>query len=186
MSSARLFVLGVLARRGPMHGHQIRRSAQIDHLDLWTDVKPGSLYGVLQRMDGEGLVRQLRVEQEGKRPPRTVYEITEDGRHELEVLRARTLRDGKLIPDPVDLALGQVPGMREETARAALTDRRSALAHQLQTMRHLRAEADPYLGAMEKHIFEHTIRRLQLDIDWLDEILSQLPQLTAEPEGHGQ
>ena len=34
MSSVRLFVLGSLARGGPMHGHQIRREAQTDRTEL--------------------------------------------------------------------------------------------------------------------------------------------------------
>jgi DNA-binding PadR family transcriptional regulator len=172
-----LFVLGELARRGAMHGHQIRRAAQIDHLDLWTDVKPGSLYGALQRMDGEGLVRQVRTEQEGRRPPRTIYEITEEGRHELELLRATALREARLIPDPVDLALGHVHGMSEDTARAALEDRQASLAHQLQSMQHVRTEAEPYLSAMEYQIFEHSIRRLRLELEWLGELLDQLSTL---------
>lgn len=182
MSSARLFVLSELARRGPMHGHQIRRAARIDHLDLWSDVKTGSLYGALQRMDAEGLVRQVRIEQEGKRPPRTVYEITERGRDELELLRAAALREARLIPDPIDLALGHLHGMPEDTVRAALEDRRASLSHQLQSMLHVRTEAEPYLSAMEKQIFEHTIRRLRLELEWIGEVLEQLPGLMVATE----
>lgn len=179
-------MLGELARRGPMHGHQIRRAAQIDHLDLWTDVKPGSLYGALQRMDAEGLVRQVRTEQEGRRPPRTVYEITEEGRHELELLRAATLREARLIPDPIDLALGHVHGMSEDTARAALEVRQASLTHQLQSMLHVRTEAEPFLSAMEKQIFEHTIRRLRLEQEWLGEVLEQLSALMADDNHVGR
>ncbi|MDN5855102.1 MAG: PadR family transcriptional regulator [Actinomycetia bacterium] len=181
MSSTRLFVLGELARRGPMHGHQIRRAAQLDHLDVWTDVKPGSLYGALRRMAAEGLVRPLRTEQEGGRPPRTVYEITTEGRHELEIHRAAALRDAGLIPDPIDLALVHVHDMAEETVHAALQDRRDALSHQHQSMLHLRDQATPYLSTMEQAIFDHSLRRLQLEMDWHDELLDQLPKLLTDP-----
>lgn len=186
MSSTRLFVLGELARRGPMHGHQIRRAAQLDHLDVWTDVKPGSLYGALQRMTAEGLVRPVRTEQEGGRPQRTVFEITTEGRHELEIHRAAALRDARLIPDPIDLALVHVQGMAEESVGAALQDRRDALTHQHQSMLHLRDDAAPYLSAMERAIFDHSLRRLQLEIEWHDGLLEQLPKLLTEaaaPEG---
>jgi DNA-binding PadR family transcriptional regulator len=187
MSSTRLFVLGELARRGPMHGHQIRRAAQLDHLDLWTDVKPGSLYGALQRMAAEGLVRPLRTEQQGGRPPRTIYEITTEGRHELEIHRSTALRDTRMLPNPIDLALLHVQDMPEESVGAALRDRRASLSHQHQSMLHLRDEADPYLTAMERVIFDHTLRRLQLELDWHDELLGRLPKLlaadTTEREG---
>jgi DNA-binding PadR family transcriptional regulator len=182
MSSTRLFVLGELARRGPMHGHQIRRAAQLDHLDVWTEVKPGSLYGALQRMAAEGLVRAVRTERHGGRPQRTVYEITTEGRHELEIHRAAALRTARLIPDPIDLALAHVQGMAEESVSAALRDRRDSLAYQHQSMLHLRDEAEPYLSAMERMIFDHSLRRLRLELDWHDELLDQLPKLlAAEP-----
>ena len=51
MSTTRLFILGALSRLGPMHGHQIRREAQISRTESWSNVKPGSLYGALQRME---------------------------------------------------------------------------------------------------------------------------------------
>jgi DNA-binding PadR family transcriptional regulator len=179
MNSTRLFVLGELARHGPTHGHQIRRAAQIDHVDQWTDIKPGSLYGALQRMETEGFVRRVRTEQEGGRPPRTVFEITEAGQHELEIHRTSALREARLSPDPIDLALGHVAGMEEEAVLSAIQDRRASLVNQHRSMCQLREKADPYLSAMEKMIFEHTLRRLRLEIDWHDDLLEQLPMLLA-------
>jgi DNA-binding PadR family transcriptional regulator len=44
MNPTRLFVLGALARRGPMYGHQLRRGARLDRAELWSEVRPGSLY----------------------------------------------------------------------------------------------------------------------------------------------
>jgi len=39
-----------------MYGHQIRRDARMDRADLWSDVRPGSLYGALHRLAAEGLI----------------------------------------------------------------------------------------------------------------------------------
>ena len=44
MSAARLFALGMLARNGPMHGHQIRRQAELERAEFWGKVKVSSLY----------------------------------------------------------------------------------------------------------------------------------------------
>jgi len=181
MSSTRLFVLGELAHRGPMHGHQIRRAAQQDHLDRWTDIKPGSLYGALQRMAAEGLVRAVRTEQHGGRPPRTVFEITAAGRDELEIHRAAALRDARLIPDPIDLALVHVRGMAEESVGAALRGRRDALSAQYQSLLELRDEAEPNLSDLERMIFEHSLRRLRVELEWHEELLNELPKVMAEP-----
>jgi len=73
MNPTRLFVLGALARHGPMYGHQIRRDARIDCTELWSEVKPGSLYAALHRLQAEGLIEPVRTEQQGNLPARTVY-----------------------------------------------------------------------------------------------------------------
>jgi len=177
-----LFVLGELARKGPTHGHQIRRAAQLDHLDVWTDVKPGSLYGGLRRMAAEGLVRPLRTERSGGHPERTVYEITEEGRHELEIHRSKALRDARLRPDPVDLALAHVQDMAEEAVLAAVRDRHGSLIQQQQSLLHLRDQAEPYLTDLERLIFDHSLRRLQTELDWHDQLLSQLPKVLGANE----
>jgi DNA-binding PadR family transcriptional regulator len=182
MSSIRLFILGELARRGPMHGHQIRRAAQLDHVDVWTDVKPGSLYGGLRRLAAEGLVRPVRTERAGAHPERTVYEITDEGRHELEIHRSAALRDARLRPDPVDLALAHVHGMPEEAVLAAVQDRLASLTQQRQSLLHLRDQAEPYLSDLERLIFDHSLRRLQAEVDWHNQVLSELPKALAEPK----
>src|SRR3954463_7472101 len=105
MSSVRLYILGALAELGPMHGHQIRREAQTNRTELWTDIKVGSLYRALGRRAEEGTIEAVRTERAGNMPARTIYAITDMGRQELDVLRDDVLREVRLRPDPVDLAL---------------------------------------------------------------------------------
>jgi DNA-binding PadR family transcriptional regulator len=128
MKSTRLFILGALARHGPMHGHQIRRNAQVDRAELWADVKVGSLYAALHRMAAEGVIEVVRSEQEGNRPARTVYAITPQGRIELAAIRDQALRDARLRPDPVDLALQITHDLEEATIREVLQSRRDVAA----------------------------------------------------------
>jgi DNA-binding PadR family transcriptional regulator len=187
MNSTRLFVLGMLARGGPMHGHQIRRSAQIDRTELWADVKPGSLYGALHRMEAEGVIKALRIEQEGKRPARTIYEITQQGIAELQVHRDEALKHIRLRPDPVDLALAFIDDLSPDELRAMLEERRAALANEHASWLRLRAVADPYLTPMDKMTLRHTLLRLETEIAWHDELLTHLPEILAGREdfAHG-
>ena len=73
-------VLGTLARHGQQHGHQIRRIAEVTNVGEWGGVSVGALYRELRGMEAEGLVAAVRTEQVGRRPARTVYEITGEGR----------------------------------------------------------------------------------------------------------
>src|SRR5215469_16764088 len=87
MNLSRLMILGVLAERGPMHGHQIRRIAELTNTEVWGGITGGALYSELRKLDGDGLIEATREEQVGRRPARTVYQITDEGRLELIVQR---------------------------------------------------------------------------------------------------
>lgn len=180
MNSTRLFVLGMLARGGPMHGHQIRRAAQIDRTELWANVKPGSLYGALHRMEAEGVITALRREQEGNRPARTVYEITDRGHAELKAHRDEALQHSRLRPDPVDLGLQFTGDLSLEDVRAVVQERRDAYAAELAGWRRLRTIADPYLTPMDQMTFRHSLLRLETEVTWHDELLEKLPSIFPE------
>ena len=62
-----------------MHGHQLRQLAELEHLDMWTDISVGALYGAIKRLAAEDLIEEARVEREGAYPERQVWRITEAG-----------------------------------------------------------------------------------------------------------
>jgi DNA-binding PadR family transcriptional regulator len=160
-----------------MYGHQIRRAAQLDRTELWTDIKQGSLYSALHRMAAEGVIREVRTEREGKMPARTVYAITPTGHRELVALRDEALRETQLRPDPVDLALQNVHDMSEDELRTVLQDRRDTIAAELARWRHLRDTAGPHLTPVEAVGFRHTLLRVEAELAWHDEFLEALPKL---------
>ena len=180
MNSTRLFVLGALARGGPMYGHQIRRAAQVDRTELWTDIKQGSLYGALHRMAAEGVIEIVRTEQQGSMPARTVYTITTAGHEELVALRDQALRETKLRPDPVDLALQNAHDMSEGELRAVLEARRAAIAAEMASWQHLRETAEPHLTSIESMGFSHTLMRLEAELAWHEQTLKALPTAFGE------
>jgi DNA-binding PadR family transcriptional regulator len=183
MNSTRLFALSALARGGPAHGYQIRRAARLDRTELWTDVKPGSLYNALHRMEAEGLVAVVRTEREGNPPERTVYTITTQGRQELIAHRDAALRDVRLHPDPVDLALQYTPDLAEEELAAAISARREGLAAQLLMLEQEFQTAEPHLVGIEPMTFEHSLVRLRAELAWHDLLLARLPKLLAPDAG---
>jgi len=176
-SSIRLFILGALQRGGDMYGHQIRRAAQLDRTELWTDFRQGSLYGALHRMAAEGVIEIVRTEQEGNMPARTVYRITETGVAELVAIRDQALRETGIRPDPVDLALQNVADMSEDELRAVMEQRRAAIAAELTSWRHLQDTAAPFLTPIEALAFRHTLLRVEAELAWHDEFIDGLPKV---------
>jgi DNA-binding PadR family transcriptional regulator len=186
MNATRLFVLGSLANGGPMHGHQIRLAAQVDRTELWADVKPGSLYGALRRMASEGVIETVRTEQKGNRPERTIYQITEAGRAEFKMLRDKALRDTRIAPDSVNLALLYCGDLSEEQTRAAIELRRQNLAAELASWEQLHTDAAPWLTGLEPLGFEHQLMRIKAEIAWHDLVLERLPKTSAGRDGAGE
>jgi DNA-binding PadR family transcriptional regulator len=174
MSGLRLFVLGVLAKNGPMHGYNIKRIARTDRTELWTDVKVGSLYSALPRLASEGLLRVARNEQDGNRPERTVYELTDEGVAELDVQRDIALRDTALRADPVDLALQMAFDVPSTEIRAVFETRLSVLTAEAIAWKQQWDSAAPYLAGLEPLTFAHTALRLDAEIAWHRKVLDSL------------
>ena len=55
MSSSRLYVLTLLAAaRADARRHRMRLAAHRSRLDIWTDVRPGALFGRARRLAARG------------------------------------------------------------------------------------------------------------------------------------
>jgi hypothetical protein len=161
-----LFVLGALAKRGPMYGHQLRRDARLDRADLWSDVRPGSLYGALHRLAAEGLIEPLRTEQSGNLPAR----------------RAEALAEVGLRPDPVDLALAMSADLDEDTLRGFIEDRIRVLTAQAAQFGHLVERAWPDQTVADDLVAEHARLRIEAELTWHRLLLDRIGKLTAESE----
>ena len=86
--SVRLVLLGLL-RDQPMHGYEIKQTIE-DRMGDWTSIAFGSIYHALAKLTDEGMIEKAGVEQEGNRPSRTIYQITESGQAEFtRLLRER-------------------------------------------------------------------------------------------------
>jgi DNA-binding PadR family transcriptional regulator len=179
VNPTRLFVLGALAKHGPMYGHQLRRDARLDRAEMWSEVRPGSLYSALHRMAAEGLIEPLRTEQQGQLPARTVYGITPEGLRELRALRAEALQEVRLQPDPVDLALAMSADLDEDTLRGYLEDRVRALTAQASAFDHQRDRCWPDQTVADDLVVEHARLRIRTELGWHQLVLDQLGKLAS-------
>jgi DNA-binding PadR family transcriptional regulator len=73
-----LTVLGLLRER-PMHPYEMQRLIRERGKDELLDLKRGSLYHAVQRLERAGLIEPVETSREGRRPERTVYRTTEAG-----------------------------------------------------------------------------------------------------------
>ncbi len=166
MNLSRLMVLGLLATEGPMHGHQIRRTAEQTSVESWGGVNVGALYRELHRMEDEGLVESVGTEQVGRRPTRTVYSITEAGRQNLVTLRAEAFRGEEGYLDAVGVALQfGGPGEPGELAELLAYRQRVLEAHLSQLVAERQRFGDK-LAPASIAVYRRGELRLAAEIEW--------------------
>src|SRR5215471_11353413 len=182
MNLTRLMVLGTLARHGPRHGHEIRRLAELTDVGEWGGVSVGALYRELRAMEAEGLVETVRTERVGRRPARTVYAITDEGRLEIAVLRERAVRNTHWPPDPLGVALTfGIAGVDREELISWMRGRREMFAiaaSQIEAERQ-RLVAKGYLGPVQAAVMRRGQLHAETEVRWHDEFAKLLGELPS-------
>ena len=184
-------ILGLLMDRDH-HGYEIRSQLR-DRLGVWANVSFGSIYPALARLERHGCVeaatpsdarlgslstgslsgeraslRSLRTTPGIGRRGRKVYRITERGRQEFVTLLANpaTLDDGKNFSLRMALAKYLTPNLRV----GLLERRRADLVERLVEVR--AGAHNEHLDTYARSVMEHAAKGVELDLAWIDNLLS--------------
>ena len=87
-----LAVLSYLTER-PMHPYELNRLLKDRDAARTFKLSYGALYGVVQRLAKDGLIRESSTGQRGKLPEHTVYELTDAGHAEMRAWLAELLSE---------------------------------------------------------------------------------------------
>jgi DNA-binding PadR family transcriptional regulator len=167
-----LLLLGLLRQRS-MHGYQLQEFINRD-LEYCTDLKQSTAYNLLKGMSDKGWVTTTQ-EQEGNRPPRTVYGMTEEG----EVIFQRLLRENLAnhatmrLPDGIGLAF--IDAIPPVEAAELLSKRREAIQEQLARLQQARQHGHDRGGLLLT--LEHQEIHLNAELDWLAKVIEQLKEM---------
>ena len=184
-------ILGLLMDRDH-HGYEIRSQLR-DRLGVWANVSFGSIYPALARLERDGCVaavtaseprlgsqstgslsgeraslRSLRTAPGIGRRGRKVYRITDRGREEFVTLLANpaTLDDAKNFSLRMALAKYLTPSLR-----VGLLERRRA--DLVERLAEVRAGAhNEQLDQYARSVMDHAARGAELDLAWIDNLLS--------------
>jgi DNA-binding PadR family transcriptional regulator len=175
MNLTRLVILGLLAERGPRHGHQLRRDAELAEVDRWAGVGVGSLHRELRGLEAEGLIEAVRTERVGRRPERTVYCLTDEGKRELTLLRQQAAGQLDAAPDPLSVLL-VFAGTGDPAELAALLARRKqALRVRAAELAAERARGEeqgyllPSVSPLQAASFRRAEIRVAAELSWHEE-----------------
>jgi DNA-binding PadR family transcriptional regulator len=94
----------------------------------------GSLYKVVEGLERGGLIRERETVRDGRRPERTIYEITDAGSREFTEWLSDLLATPVKEYPQFEAALSLLPGVSPDEALVLLGERCQALEHQLATL----------------------------------------------------
>jgi DNA-binding PadR family transcriptional regulator len=168
-----LTILSLLDER-PMHPYEIRRLVRQRGRADQVDLRPGSLYRTIERLERAGLVEPVETTRQGRFPERTIYRLSEHGQEELyEWMRELLSTPMKDFPQLLG-ALSVLAILEPDDARAQLEGRVIRLEGEIAAMetqvRRLRGVL-PRLFMVEA---EYAIVLRKAELDWVKELVEDL------------
>ncbi|MCF8612159.1 PadR family transcriptional regulator [Gordonia sp. HY285] len=168
--TTRLLLLGAVSLFEPVNGYQIRRELLSWRVDEWASTRPGSIYHGLRRLAEDGLLRATAVDDDGRDV--VVYEITPEGRTRLETLIVESIESVNVFDRRAFLAaFSLLPTLGEQRARAALTNRRTALIDALDEL--VAGRSDEYSPPHAKRTLDLWTRLACTEREWIDAVFDE-------------
>lgn len=172
--SVRLVILGLLRER-PLYGYEIKQIIE-EHMSDWTSIAFGSIYFALDKLAEENFVEKVEVEQKGRRPSRSVFQITNSGREEFMRLLRENWKELEHQFFSIDIGLFFHTSLPLDEVKGYLQNRIDKLvevlgyldSHQNEEMQSI--EIPPQATA----IFNHARVHLLAELNWSREVLDQL------------
>jgi len=172
--SVRLVILGLLRER-PLYGYEIKQIIE-EHMSDWTSIAFGSIYFALEKLAEEKFVSKVEIEQAGRRPSRSVYEITQTGREKFSRLLREAWQQVERQYFSIDICLFFLDSLPLEEVKRYLQMRQASLQA---TLEHIYTHRDEQLSLPEvprlaAAIFDHTLAHTQAELDWISNLLNKL------------
>ena len=151
-----LAVLSCLSER-PMHPYEISTTLRHRGKEQSIKLNYGSLYAVVEALQKHGLITTRATTREGRRPERTVYEITQAGVEEFEDWLADLLATPAREFTSLEAGLSLMAGLPPAEVSRLLAERAEKLRVMLRSLEGAE-QASGDMGLPEVFIVEHRYR----------------------------
>jgi len=175
-----LAVLACLHER-PMHPYEMASTMRERGKEQSIKLNYGSLYTVVDSLAKNGLIEALEARREGRRPERTVYQLTKAGRARLDAWMS------ELIAEPVkeypqfEAALSLLPVLHPDTVAELLHTRIRLLRMEILQARVMletaRGARLPRLLLIEG---EYHVAMREAELSWVERLAAELDAGTLE------
>ena len=158
-----------------MHPYRMQQLIKERGKDQVVNVRQrASIYQTIERLERDGLIRSRETSRDERRPERTIYEITDEGREtSRDWLRAMLATPSQEFPE-LPAAISFLPLLTTEDAMGQLELRKAALEAQLAK---LDAELEPVLGRLPRLFLlesEYLRAILVTELTWVSSLVEDL------------
>lgn len=159
-----LLLLGLLRKR-EMHGYQLADFLDT-HLGMFFDLKKGTAYHLLGKMEERGWVAS-HEEREGRRPPRRVYAITPEGEALFQDLLRASLPVHRPAAFPGNVPILFMDALPSQELEDLLGERRETIQERMVAL-------EARLDHAGHPLFEHKILILKAEKEWIGGLLKKV------------
>lgn len=169
-----LAVLVLLFER-PMHPYEMAATLKERHKEESIKMRYGSLYTVIEILVRDGFIRPLETVREGRRPERTVYELTEIGQHEFRDWMQTILRAPVKEYPQFEAGLSLLPSLPMEEVLELLEGRLAAIGKTIESIRAgLREVASMGLPALFSIESEYHLKLTLAERDFVKDLIERI------------
>jgi DNA-binding PadR family transcriptional regulator len=168
-----LAVLSLL-REAPMHPYQMQRLLRDRHEDEVLGLKRGSLYNAINRLTRSGLIEPATVGREGRRPERTTYRLTADGRREFVRWLRQRIATPQQEPSEFMGSISFLVHLTPDDAAARLESRAEALDAHIQALTTGFERVSVHVARIHLIETEYQIAMHKAELEWVRERISEL------------
>lgn len=169
-----LAVLVLLFER-PMHPYEMAATIKERHMEDSIKLRYGSLYTVIENLVRDGFITPRETQRDGRRPERTIYELTPVGEREFRAWMRELLRAPVKEYPQFEAALALLAGLPREEVAALLRERITALRTAAAQTRAALAETRA-LGLPPLFLVETTyhLKMTEAEIEFVEQLVEQI------------
>jgi DNA-binding PadR family transcriptional regulator len=165
----------------PMHPYEVAQTLRTRAKEQSVRLNYGSLYAVVESLEKRGFIKATGTVREGKRPQRTVYEITDEGSLEMTDWLTELIGTPNKEYPAFQAGLSFIPALDPDDALAALRRRAEALSIKLAAMRGgMQAARDAGLPRIFELESEYEERTLSAEFAFVRALVEEMENGTLE------
>ena len=159
----------------PMHPYEVAQTLRQRAKQESVRLNYGSLYSVVESLEKRGLIRAKETVRDGKRPERTIYEISDRGAEEMVDWMTELLSVPAKEYPRFMAGLSFLAALAPDDALNALRTRAEALAHTLAAIRGgMKAARDVGLPRIFELEGEYEQQQLEAELQFVNALVKEI------------